>query len=299
MTPMSFTNLFEGIKLGDFLHSRQRDAAAAVNEIPKEQFLNATPTEIEEHRMIVHIIIEVVLGIVMLYTGQTVWQLYKRERFLKVAIRTPEFLESLISEESLGNPPPRLMAFTQKQQIGYVLNIKCAVDADKISIRRLAIPFGVAVAAILVGSYFIGPVFLAINVLIFILTALIPLDPSARSTATDFILTIGLILHIWRLEDAKQCDEFIAEAWSLRPLYEAVSKAQRHRRYQPSGCEERATLGNTPPGIFPPSPRSAGPAWSAVPARSRRGVGERRLPQKRPPIRRLPLSSRGTFHAYF
>ena len=162
----------------------------------------------------------------MLFAGQTFWQLRKRERFLKDAIRTPAFLESLISRERLTSPPPHVLAFVQKNEVGYVLNMKCVMDADRASQRRVAILFSAVIAAILVGSYFMGLVYLAINVVLFFVTASVPIASSAQSNAMEHIFTVGLILHRWRLEDAKQCDEFVEHAWSLRPLYEVVRKVQ-------------------------------------------------------------------------
>jgi hypothetical protein len=70
-----------------------------------------------------------------------------------------------------------------------------------------------------------GLVYLAINVGLFFLTALVPISSSARMNATDHILTIGVILHQWRLAKPADCDRWIDDAWSLRPLYDAVKKA--------------------------------------------------------------------------
>lgn len=176
--------------------------------------------------MIVHIIIEVVLGIIMFIAGQTVWQLYKRERFLKVAIQTPAILESVISRQRLSDPPPHLLLYAKKHELGYVANMNCVIEADKRSQRRVTFIFAAVVSAVLISSYCIGPVYLGINLVLFFLSASVPFASSAQSNATEFILTIALILHRWRLENAKQCDEFIESAWSLKPLYETVRMVQ-------------------------------------------------------------------------
>jgi hypothetical protein len=176
--------------------------------------------------MLLHIIIEIVLAVAMLFAASTFWQLRKRARFLKEAMCSPPFLESLISREELTSPPPRALAFAQMNEVGYVLNIKCVVDADRASQRRVTLFHAVAVAVIFVGSYFLGPVYLAINVVLFFLTAVDPISPSAKTNAMEHIFTIGLILHKWRLDNATECDQWIEHAWSLRPLYEAVRKAQ-------------------------------------------------------------------------
>ena len=163
----------------------------------------------------------------MLFAGQTFWQLRKRDRFMRQAIRTPAFLESLISRERLASPPPRVLAFVQQQsELGYVLNMKCLMDADRISQRRVAIFFMAVIAAIFIGSYFMGLVYLAINLVLFFLTASVPIASSAQSNAMEHIFTVGLLLHRWRLHNAKECDEFVEHASSIRLLYDIVRKVQ-------------------------------------------------------------------------
>jgi len=163
----------------------------------------------------------------MLFAGYTFWQLRKRERFLRRAIRTPEFLESLISRKNLASPPPRVLAFVQqKSELGYVLNMKCLMDADRASQRQVTILFSAVVAAIFVVSFFLGLVYLVINVVLFFLMASVPIESSAQSNAMEHIFTVGLLLHRWRLYNAKECDEFVENALILRPLYDVVKKVQ-------------------------------------------------------------------------
>jgi hypothetical protein len=174
--------------------------------------------------MSLRIIIEIVLAAVTLFAGQTFWQLRKRARFLRRAIHTPWFLETLISRERLANPPSRVAVFAQKNEVGYSLNIKCIVDADRASQRRVTLFFTMAIAAIFIGSYFLGASYLVINVVLFFLTALIPISQSAQFSATEHVFTIALILHKWRLDNPSECDQFIEYTSSLRPLYEQIKK---------------------------------------------------------------------------
>src|SRR5260370_182993 len=104
-------------------------------------------------------------------------------------------------------------------------NVKLLFDADKLAIRRFSIRYGTVIAAIVVASAFLGPIFLAISVVLFFLAAIVPISPAARSDASENIFTIGLILHKWRLENAADCDQFIEQAYGLRPVYEAVKNA--------------------------------------------------------------------------
>jgi len=170
------------------------------------------------------IVIEIVLGILVFFAGQTFWQLRKREKFVRSAIQVPEFLQTIVSKERLSSPPPHMLAFVQGSE--YALNIKCVIDADRASQRRVAISHGFVIAAIFVGSYFMGPVYLGINVIMFFATKSIPIASSVKGNAIDHILTLGLILHRWRLVNAKECDEFVEHAQTLRPLYNAVQKTQ-------------------------------------------------------------------------
>jgi len=182
------------------------------------------PLGVKLTRMLMKIIIEIVLGIVMLFAGHTFWQLSKRKRFLKAAIQTPELLESLISREILSSPPPHLLVYVQNSKLGYALNIKCVLDADRASQRQVFIFSVFIIIAILLGSYFMGFVYLAINIAVFLIPMFEPISPSAKTNALEQILTIGLILHQWRIDNAKACDEFVKRAWSLRPLYDFVRR---------------------------------------------------------------------------
>jgi len=180
--------------------------------------------------MLLHIIIEIVLAIAVLFASQTFWQLRKRERFLKQVICDPLLLQSLISLETLASPPPHISFLAslpaQKNEVRYVLNIKCVSDADRTTQRRVLFAFAVPIIAIFIGSCFLGTLYLTINVVLFLSAAFAPISSSAQSNALDHIFTIAVILHKWRLDKPAECDKWIEDAWSLRPLYEAVKKAQ-------------------------------------------------------------------------
>jgi hypothetical protein len=104
--------------------------------------------------------------------------------------------------------------------------MKTLIDADRASQRRAAMTFAAVVAAVLIGSYFLGAVYLLTNLVLLCLAASVPISRPAQSNALEHVFTIALILHRWRLENATECDQWIDYAKSLRPLYEAVKKAQ-------------------------------------------------------------------------
>ena len=176
--------------------------------------------------MLLHIIIEIVLALVIFLAAQAIWQIRKREKFLKHVVCNPPFLESIITRERLANPPERISIFAQKNEVGHILNMKCVVDADRASQRHAAMVFTVIVVVILIGSYFLGVVYLLINLVFLCLAASVPISRSAQSSALEHVFTIALILHKWRLENPSECDQWIDYAKSLRPVYDAVKKAE-------------------------------------------------------------------------
>ena len=185
--------------------------------------------------MFLRITVEIVLAIALLYPAFMFWQLRKRKRFWKQAVRNRAFLKGLIfSRESLANPPSDLLAYvrTPPKQGGYMWNMKVLFDADKLAIRRFSIRYGTVIVAIVVASAFVGPTFLAISIVLFFLAAIVPISPAARSDASENIFTIGLILHKWRLENAADCDQFIEQAHGLLPVYEAVKHADAYDAFR-------------------------------------------------------------------
>jgi hypothetical protein len=178
--------------------------------------------------MIARVAIEVVLGVVTFLAGGIFWQFPKRAKFLKAVICNELFLRGFVTRSALESPSPMNAMAAQKlykDATGYVINIKILFDADKISQRRPQMFLGTIVLASLLGSYFLGPIYLAINIGIFLLVALVPIFRSTQINALDQVVAIALILHKWHLEDAAGCVQWIDQASSLRPLYNAVTLA--------------------------------------------------------------------------
>jgi len=85
---------------------------------------------------------------------------------------------------------------------------------------------GFVLLGVVLGSYFLGTVYLAINVIIIFLSAIPGISEPARDNALLQVLTLAVILDKWRAENATDCEQWIEQAWSLRPLYNAVKSAR-------------------------------------------------------------------------
>ena len=176
--------------------------------------------------MITKIVIEVVLVIITFFAGGLFWHLQRRGKYLAQIICNEPFLSQFVSRDALESASPMITPFAEKNQVGYFLNIKLVIDADRISQRRTKLIFLAILAAAFTGSYFLGVPYLAVSIVIFFLSGLGPLSPSVQSSALQHVLAIALILDRWRTENTAECEQWIEQARSLRPLYNAVKAAQ-------------------------------------------------------------------------
>jgi hypothetical protein len=81
---------------------------------------------------------------------------------------------------------------------------------------------GAIVVALLVGSYFLGPVYLAVSIVAFFVSGVGSIGSAARKNALDHILAIAYLLHRWHVEDPTACEQWIQQAYTLKPLYSVV-----------------------------------------------------------------------------
>lgn len=171
--------------------------------------------------MITKILIEVVLGLIVFFSGGLFWQLRKRAQFLAHVIGNEPFLAQIISRGALDNASPMITPFAEKR-VTYALNVKMVIDADIESQRRTKLIFVAILVATITGSWFVSPLCLLINIFVFFLSGATSISPSAQSNAVQHILAIALILDRWRAENLGECDEWIQQVPNLQPIYNVV-----------------------------------------------------------------------------
>ena len=175
--------------------------------------------------MLLQITIEIILAVVTFFAAYAFWEFSKRAGLLKRMIYDQLFLEDFISREMLISPPAAILPFAEKNKVGYIVNVGVVLKADSNSQRLGALLFVMVLAAVLIGSYFLGIIYLCINVTLFFLAALMPVSPSTERNAMEQVATIALILYRWHLEDGVQCDQWIERAQNLKLLYNVVKPA--------------------------------------------------------------------------
>ena len=172
--------------------------------------------------MIIRIAIEVVIAILLLMIGNTLWEFPKRAKFLKRAISDQQFLLSFLTPVTFDSLSPAITAYADQCDGNYMVSMGALAHADRVSQRRVKLLTGAVVLALLVGSYFLGPLYLAISIAVFLFSALGSIGSAARTNALDHILAVSYILHRWHLADPVGCEKWVERAYTLKPLYSVV-----------------------------------------------------------------------------
>ena len=76
--------------------------------------------------------------------------------------------------------------------------------------------------ALLVGSYFLGPIFLIVSIVLFLVSSIDSIGGAARNNALTHILEVSFLLHRWHLEDPVGCEQWVEQAYILKPLCSVV-----------------------------------------------------------------------------
>jgi hypothetical protein len=172
--------------------------------------------------MIIRIVIEVLFAITLLMVGNTLWEFPKRAKFLKRAISDQQFLLSFITPVTFDSLSPAITAYADHCDGNYMVSIGALAHVDRVSQRRLKFLTGAVVLALLVGSYFLGPIYLVISIAVFVFSGMGSIGSAARTNALDHILALSYILHRWHLEDPAGCEKWVQQAYTLEPLYSVV-----------------------------------------------------------------------------
>ncbi|MGH3054790.1 MAG: hypothetical protein ACRDL7_07415, partial [Gaiellaceae bacterium] len=139
------------------------------------------------------------------------------------------FLGQFISRRTLEDAyaSSLIAPFAEKTSVGYFVNIKVLMDADDRSQHRVRAAAPAFLVAFLVLSWVLGLWYLVITITVFFVCAAAPIAEAAQSNALQHVLAIALILDRWRHESIGECEHWIEQASSLRPLYNVVQGADR------------------------------------------------------------------------
>jgi len=175
--------------------------------------------------MILKVITEFTLILLTLAAGIIWWQLQQRRAFVKKVVTNEPLLREIIKDKALVSPHPQI-----RQNPSALLPIQyfaIELTTDRNSQRIPALMSLVILVAVFVSSYFVGRWYLLVNVGCFLLLGLAPATESAKQSANGHVVALATILRRWRLENASECDAFVAPRGSLHKLYDAVKRLER------------------------------------------------------------------------
>lgn len=175
------------------------------------------------------VLIRVALAIVTWVLAGFFWPCWKRGRYLRQLVHDKEFLDNVLSPEFFKDPPMDVLEYTDRHPAGYEYNLLMLIESDRRSYRRTKLLFGVPLAAILVASVTLGWPYALVNGAVCALVGSFPLGESGKANAQIQVLSMAIVLHLWREENQAACDGWVGEVSSLGDLYERVRTAAREQ----------------------------------------------------------------------
>ena len=173
--------------------------------------------------MIIKIIIEIVLGVILLVISSGFWNCVKSPKFLAKTLSNYEelkkffdnFVKDKIEQESDVVDP----------KIGFSSNIILWMKASMAALDRTRNIMLFFIIVILIGSYFLGIVFLLINIALFFLMAFPSIAASAQNNILSDIHTIMLNVYKWNKVNHGECEHFcnIEQPRILKNIYKIIN----------------------------------------------------------------------------
>jgi hypothetical protein len=162
--------------------------------------------------MIVKVVIEIICAAVILFFGNSFWEFPKRARFLRDLISNQHLMVDSVLPNLRGPTSATAQACLNMCTSNYPVCIGLLAKADKVSQRGLKILNAVTILAALIGSHWLGPIYLVVRIAAFALSGLGRISDAAAKNAFDHILEIGFILQKWHQEDEIGCERWMQQA---------------------------------------------------------------------------------------
>lgn len=174
--------------------------------------------------MIVKITIEIILGFTVLGVSSAFWN----------CVKSPKFLAKLLSDYDelskfyhyLGKEKIEQESEKVNPKIDYSLNIAIWIQASISALDKTRNMLLVAIIGILAGSYFLGNIFLFINITLFIITAFPSISAPAQNNIFSDIHTIMLNVYKWNKVDHAECERYcnLEKPEILKNIYRVVTE---------------------------------------------------------------------------
>lgn len=169
------------------------------------------------------IAVEIILGIISLILGNIFWSALRAGSFQKKLIQNEDEIKKLITyitPEKFINESHNV----EPAMGSYSNNIGVFLYSSIETFKRTRNIILLIQIIILVVCYFIKPVFIPINLFLFILIGLSGINNYVKNSVATDIHSVMSNIYKWNLVDTKECEKFcISEKPYLKTLYLVVS----------------------------------------------------------------------------
>jgi len=174
----------------------------------------------------IRIAIELVLVVVLSFFASLFWQSLACRRFTRRYAQDQEFMDRFVSGLNAEKPFSERVADLKAFEGNWALNMMIISKTVFESVSAMQTWGLLVCVAVLVGSYFLGLVYLGVNVGVFLFWALAGLSSSAaRNTALGDVLSLAQILYCWKRDDRAAYEAFLDQAWGVQKV---ASSLDRH-----------------------------------------------------------------------
>lgn len=166
------------------------------------------------------IVIEIIFGVILQALGSSFWSCAKYLRFRERLLMTYDTLKTTVSSDDKKTIEQESKNL-QLAGRSYGDTMQSTLEQGKqAQVKRMAL-LSLPTIAILAGSYFLGSLFLTINLSFFFILAVFPLKAAIRTAVFGELLKLSLIVYRWNKENADACKKFCTEE---RPVFQNLHK---------------------------------------------------------------------------
>lgn len=174
--------------------------------------------------LVVRILIELALAPVLLFFALWFWQAFHRKRYIRRLAQDQKTLDEFVQALNSESPFSERAAILEPVNGNWALNMLLVTKSDQQAIGTVQVISVLVCAAVVVGSFFLGPVFLAANLGLALLPALIGAGAATKNSALGEILSMALIIYRWKQADPESYRRFLLEAVGIHKLDSAVER---------------------------------------------------------------------------
>lgn len=169
--------------------------------------------------LVVKIIVEIVLGFITLTLGSGFWNCVKSPKFLGNVLEDYDELKKYylyVGKDSITKDSDKI-----EQKVPFSVMIGLWIKASFSALDKTKYMLFLVITAIFVGSYFLMPLCLLINIVLFFLMAYPDISSSAKNNMMQDVRVMLVNIHKWNKINPQECKNFctVEQPKMLKNIY--------------------------------------------------------------------------------